>query len=109
MRRQHWHLVRDDSGVTAVDEQGQLAAAWIREDGDQVCVEFELTAVPVPVQLGTELTRAAFDHAALRRTRPLLAVVPHGSTEVLDELRRHVPDARARMAGSTCLLQGRVR
>ncbi|SFL43165.1 hypothetical protein [Geodermatophilus ruber] len=107
--RPRWYLVHDDCGVTALGERGPLAWAQIREEGDRVCVEFEVSAVPEPVRLGTDLARDVFRHAALRSERPLLAALPHGSSEVLDEVRRHVPDARIRVAGATCLVQGRVR
>jgi hypothetical protein len=103
-----WQLVRDDDGVTAVCPRGQLAAARVHEDGEQVWVEFELDTTPLPARLGTELADSVFEHAALAPRRPFLATIPRAAGEVLAEVCRHAPDARSRVAGATCLVHGRV-
>jgi hypothetical protein len=63
----------------------------------------------LPRELHTRLTRSAFQHPALRRHRAVTVALPHRETDVLLEARRHLADASTRVAGATCLLDGRVR
>ena len=44
-----------------------------------------------------------------RPGRVVAAALPQRETEVLQELRAHVVDEHTHVAGSTCLLEGRVR
>jgi hypothetical protein len=103
-----WRLERDDHGVTAMTGDRPVAHVEVRDDATGVLLQF-WTSEPLPHGLRSELTRRVFDHPALRSQRPISAALPHGESEVLQELRAHVVDARTHVAGATCLLEGRVR
>ena len=98
-----------DSHVAVVGEGGQLARARVHDEGTGVRIDFEVPTAPVPPRLEAELVHAVFELGALRARRPLLATVPSGASQVLEDVRRHVADCRTRVAGSTCLVQGVVR
>jgi hypothetical protein len=51
----------------------------------------------------------AFAHPAVRAQRPILVTLPRGDSAVLHEVEAHVAGAQARVAGVTCLIEGRVR
>jgi hypothetical protein len=104
-----WWLELDEHGVTARDGRGPVAAhVEVREDDAHVQLEFWVDQ-RVPRELRARLTSRAFEHPALRAHRPVSVGLPRGETEVLREVRSHMADASARVAGATCLLEGRVR
>jgi hypothetical protein len=104
---QDWWLEEDDHGVTALRGTGPVAHAEVQEDDASVRLAFWLEE-RLPRELRSQLTRTVFDHPALRRHRPVSVALPHGESDVLLEVRSRVDDARTRVAGSTCLLEGRV-
>jgi hypothetical protein len=103
-----WRLVCDDHGVTALGDVGPVAHVEVSEDDVRVLLSFWVGQL-LPHELRSELARSVFLHPALRPRRPLQAAFPHGETEVLEEVRAHVADARTHVAGATCMLEGLVR
>jgi hypothetical protein len=103
-----WRLECDDHGVTALGDGGPVAHVEVSEDDARVLLNFWVGQL-LPHELRSELARSVFEHPALRPRRPLQAALPHGETEVLEEVRAHVADARTHVAGATCMLEGLVR
>jgi hypothetical protein len=103
-----WRLECDDHGVTALGDGGPVAHVEVSEDDVRVRLNFWVGQL-LPHELRSELARSVFEHPALRPRRPLQAALPHGESEVLEEVRAHVADARTHVAGATCMLEGLVR
>jgi hypothetical protein len=57
----------------------------------------------------TRLVGEAFAHPAVRPERPILVTLPRGDSAVLEQVHAHLHGARSRVAGVTCLVEGRVR
>ena len=57
----------------------------------------------------SRLVDEAFAHPAVRARRPILVTLPRGDSAVLQEVEAHVDGALSRVAGVTCLVEGRVR
>jgi hypothetical protein len=106
--RHAWWLELDDDGVTAREASRLLAHADVREDGDRVQLMFWLDD-GLSGEVGIGLTRQVFALPALRPHRPVAVSVPHEEVDVLTELRKHLVGAITHVAGSTCLVVGRVR
>jgi hypothetical protein len=104
----HWWLERDDHGVTAGSGRVPVAHVEVREDGPRVDLVFWVADL-LPRELNTRLTRSAFEHPAVRSRRPVTVALPRRATGLLLEARTHLADTSARVAGATCLLEGRVR
>lgn len=102
-----WHLERSADGITALGATGPSAGVSVTEDEELVRLEFWVSG-PQPEALLSALTSAVFDHPAMYGRRQVLATLPHGEPQVLAELCRHLRDVRTYVAGSTCLLDGRV-
>jgi hypothetical protein len=102
-----WWLERDEHGVTARSGRRPVAHCEVSEDDVRVRLDFWVDE-RLPRELRTRLTTMAFEHPAVRHHRPVSAAIPHRETEVLLELRSHLDDASTRVAGATCLLEGRV-
>jgi hypothetical protein len=81
------------------------ARSRITERGDQVVVE--LRAAPTP-QAAAGLVTETFAHPAVRARRPVLVVVPRGDSDLIDAVHARVSGASSRVAGVTCLIEGRV-
>jgi hypothetical protein len=103
-----WRLHRDDHGVTACSGRVPVAHVEVREDDARVRLEFWVDE-RLPHEVCARLTSMAFEHPALSPQRPVSAAFPHRETGVLLEVRSHVAEASTRVAGATCLLDGRVR
>jgi hypothetical protein len=103
-----WRCEADDGGVTALSAAGPGAHVAVHEDDARVRLEFWMSE-GVPRQVRAELARRVFAHPALRARRSVVAALPQGQSEVLQELRTRVADARTHVAGATCLLEGHVR
>lgn len=103
-----WWLEQDEDGVTAKDSHGAIAHVEVREDDARVRLDFWLDE-RLPGDLRTELTRTAFEHPALHPQRPVSVALPHREVEVLREARAHLANPSTRVAGATCLLEGRAR
>jgi hypothetical protein len=104
----HWWLERDDRGVTARSGRVPVAHVEVQVRGPRVDLLFWVDE-RLPRELHTRLTRSAFEHPAVRPHRPVTVALPHRETDVLLEARSHLADASTRVAGATCLLEGRVR
>jgi len=103
-----WHCEVDEAGVTAFSPTGPAAQVTVHEVDAAVQLDFWVSD-GVPHQVRSELTRRVFQHPALRPRRVVAAALPQRETEVLQEIRAHVVDEHTHVAGSTCLLEGRVR
>jgi hypothetical protein len=103
-----WRCEEDDGGVTALSAAGPGAHVAVHDDDARVRLEFWVSD-RVPRRVRGELTRRVFEHPALRARRSVVAALPQGQSEVLQELRSRVADARTHVAGATCLLEGHVR
>jgi hypothetical protein len=101
-------LESDDHGVTARSGRLPVAHVEVREHGPRVDLVFWVDE-RLPGELRTRLTRSAFEHPALRTDRAVTVALPHRETDVLLEARTHLADSSTRVAGATCLLDGRVR
>jgi hypothetical protein len=102
-----WWLERDEHGVTACSGRGAIAHAEVREDDDRVRLDFSIDE-RLPHELHRSLTSMVFEHPALHPRRLVSAAFPHRETDVLLEVRSHVVAISTRVAGTTCLLDGRV-
>jgi hypothetical protein len=76
----------------------------VTERGEQVVLELPAASAPA----AAELVAAAFAHPAVRAHRPVLVVVPRGDTDLIEAVHRRVGAASSRVAGVTCLIEGRV-
>ncbi|MCW2576065.1 MAG: hypothetical protein JWR66_2095 [Modestobacter sp.] len=79
----------------------------MHEDDDRVRLDFSIDE-RLPSELYTRLTSMAFEHPSLGPQRWVSAAFPHRETDVLLEMRSHVAVTSTRVAGTTCLLDGRV-
>jgi hypothetical protein len=107
-RGERWELTRSTAGVTATTDAGPVARARVTERGEQVVVELWTGPAPLPAAVRAGLVAEAFAHPAVRTSRPVLAVVPRGDTDLIDAARARVSGASSRVAGVTCLIEGRV-
>lgn len=88
---------------------GTVAGARIRENGDCLSVDIWLDRGTLPHHLRTDLARGVLAHPTARPGRTLLAAFPCGESELLEGLRSGLTGVQTRVAGSTCLLEGRIR
>src|SRR4051812_20014628 len=106
--RDQWCVERDASGVTARSGRVPVAHVEVREHGPRVDLVFWVDG-RLPRELHTRLTSSAFAPPAVRSHRPVTVALPPRQTDLLLEARTHVAEATTRVAGATCLLEGRVR
>jgi hypothetical protein len=104
-----WELLTSRAGVSVVGEVGRLAEAQVAEEADRVVVDIRAELLGLPADLVTRLVGEAFAHPAVRARRPILVTLPRGDSAVLHEVEAHVDGALSRVAGVTCLVEGRVR
>lgn len=88
---------------------GAVAGARIREDDDCLTVDIWLEHGVLPSHLRIDLARGVLAHPSARAGRTLLAAFPCGESELLQGLRSGLTGVQTRVAGSTCLLEGRIR
>ena len=104
-----WELLTSRTGVSVVGETGRLAEAQVAEETDRVVVDIRPELLGLPADLVARLVDEAFAHPAVRARRPILVTLPRGDSAVLQEVEAHVDGALSRVAGVTCLVEGRVR
>ena len=104
-----WEMLTSRTGVSVVGEAGRLAEAQVAEETDRVVVDIRPELLGLPADLVTRLVGEAFAHPAVRARRPILVTLPRGDSSVLQEVEAHVDGASSRVAGVTCLVEGRVR
>jgi len=92
-----------------VGETGRLAEAQVAEETGRVVVDIRPELLGLPADLVTRLVGEAFAHPAVRAQRPILVTLPRGDSAVLQEVEAHLDGALSRVAGVTCLVEGRVR
>lgn len=102
-----WDVVSCARETVATTASGTVAGATIEDAGDRVVVAF-WTSPALPHELRAQLVETTFAHPAIRGQRPVLLSIPVNDSEVLVEARHHLDGARSRVAGSTCLVEGRV-
>jgi hypothetical protein len=103
-----WWLENDDAGVTARCQGSQVAQVDVQDKGDRVDLVFWFDE-PVPAGMATDLAREAFQHPALQPHRPVTVALPRRRAELLGELRAHLVGSTTHVAGTTCLVAGRLR
>jgi hypothetical protein len=104
-----WELLTSRTGVSVVSEVGRLAEAEVAEEPGRVVVDIRADLPGLPADVVARLVGSAFEHPAVRAERPILVTLPRGDSAVLEEVQAHLDGARARVAGVTCLVEGRVR
>jgi hypothetical protein len=104
-----WDVLTSAGGVTVTTPEGLVAEARVRDRERWVVLEFWTSSPALPLELRRQLVRHTFDHPAVRAGRRVLACTPTGDSEVLTAVRDHVVGASSHVAGSTCLVQGRLR
>ena len=104
-----WELLTSRSGVAVMTEAGRLAEAHVADESDRVVVDFWADSTDLPADIGAQLVSQAFAHPAVRAHRQILVALPRGESNVLEQVRAHLDDAQARVAGVTCLVEGHVR
>jgi len=104
-----WELLTSRTGVSVVGETGRLAEAQVAEETGRVVVDIRPELLGLPADLVTRLVGEAFAHPAVRAQRPILVTLPRGDSAVLQEVEAHLDGALSRVAGVTCLVEGRVR
>ena len=109
IRRRPWELVASSSGVAVVGEGGRVAEAQVVEETSRVVVDVRSWLHGLPPELCARLVAQAFAHPAVSADRPVLVILPRGESAVLEEVWCHVSGAQVRVAGVTCLVEGRVR
>jgi hypothetical protein len=102
-----WEMLTNVAGVTVTSPRGTVAEARVSERGDQVVLEIWAGA-DLPQELSSQLVDHAFAHPSVRSDRPVLVCLPTRYASVLREVTHHVADPRTRVAGVTCLVEGRV-
>jgi hypothetical protein len=103
-----WWLENDDAGVTARSQANQVAQVDVQDRGDRVDLAFWFDE-RVPSGMATDLAREVFQHPALQPHRPVAVALPQRHAELLGELRAHLVDSTTHVAGTTCLVVGRLR
>jgi hypothetical protein len=102
-------LLTSRTGVAIVGEAGPLAEAQVAEESDRVVVDIRAEFFGLPADVVARLVGQTFAHPAVRAERPILVTLPRGESAVLEEVQAHLAGARSRVAGVTCLVEGRVR
>jgi hypothetical protein len=108
-RRRPWELVASSAGVAVVGDDGHVAEAQVADETARVVVDIRSWLHGLPPELGSRLVAQAFAHPAVTADRPVLVILPRGESAVLEEVQCHVSGAQVRVAGVTCLVEGRVR
>lgn len=103
----HWQVLSCARRTVATTTHGAVAGATIDDAGDRVVVEF-WSSPALPHELRALLVDTTFAHPAISGQRPVLLCVPVNDSEVLTEARNHLDDPHSHVAGSTCLIEGRV-
>lgn len=104
-----WELLTSRTGVAVVGETGRVAEAQVAEESDRVVVDIHAEVLGVPADIVSRFVGEAFAHPAVRAQRTILVTLPRGDTAVLEEVQAHLEGASSRVAGVTCLIEGRVR
>ena len=104
-----WELRSSSTGVAVVGSGGRVAEAQVADEPGRVVVDIRSWLHGLPPDIGTRLVAQAFAHPAAQAHRPVLVVLPRGETALLEEVRCHLWGARTRVAGVTCIVEGRVR
>jgi hypothetical protein len=102
-------LLTSRTGVAVVAETGRLAEVQVAEETDRVVVDIRTDLFALPDDVVPWLLAEAFAHPAVRAQRSVLVTLPRGDSAVLEEVQARLEGARSRVAGVTCLVEGRVR
>ncbi|MGY1617988.1 hypothetical protein ACI797_14705 [Geodermatophilus sp. SYSU D00691] len=103
-----WELLTSRSGVEVVTPAGRLAEAQVSDEPERVVLDFRADLPGLPGDIAASLVGQAFAHPAVRSRRPVLVALPRGESAVLEEVLART-DGGCRVAGVTCLVEGRVR
>jgi hypothetical protein len=94
--------------IAIVRDRQTIATADVMDDGTAVQVRFNVSHGHLPKQVRHRLVDAAFELPALRGARRLLASIPLGDVDLLNDLRARCARMDTRAAGSTCLVDAVV-
>ncbi|MGY1602191.1 hypothetical protein [Geodermatophilus sp. SYSU D00815] len=103
-----WELLTSRTGVEVVSRAGRFAEAQVSDEAERVVLDFRSEAPGVPGDVAARLVEQAFAHPAVRTHRPVLVALPRGESAVLAQVLART-DGGCRVAGVTCLVEGRVR
>src|SRR5215212_915215 len=102
-----WELLTSRTGIAVMGATGRLAEAEVAEEPDRVVLDIRAELPGLPPEIVARLVGQAFAHPAVRAERPILFTLPRGESAVLEEVQAHLHGARSRVAGVTCLVEGR--
>jgi hypothetical protein len=103
-----WDLLVDRGGVTAVTTAGTVAAARVSPSDGRAAVAVWTAGTDLPQGLRAQLVAQALAHPVVRARPSVLVTLPRGDVEALDEARRRLVPSHTHVAGSTCLVEGRL-
>jgi hypothetical protein len=87
---------------------GRRISAAVSTDGRVATIAFTLPCGTVPGDALRALVDGVFQLPAVRSSRAIEAAAPLGGTDLLEHVRRHLPGARMRAAGVTCLIDANL-
>src|SRR5258708_33990229 len=105
------HVAADHSAYHVSVDAGQyhIAYADVRPTCSSIGLSIDVaTGNPSP-RLRRRLIDAVFDLDVMRTPRTLLATLPLGHVDLLDDVAQHGATVHTRAAGQTCLVHGRIR
>ena len=70
-------------------------------------IELWSDTVSTPTELRVRLVDQVFAHPSVPAHHPVLVCAPCADTAVITRALQHLPSARTRAAGTTCLIEGR--
>ena len=104
-----WELLPHEDGVIALMERATVAEAHVWLQGAQSTIEFWVDGDELPTGLVTHLVGQAFAHAAQGTGQAVLVCLPRGNDVLLQQVLRHLVNARARNVGLARLVEGSIR
>lgn len=104
-----WELVPHEDGVIALMERATVAEAHVWLLNGQSTIEFWVDGLDVPTGLATHLVGRAFAHPALGAGHAVLVCLPRANVVLLQQVLRHLDNARMRDAGLARLVEGTLR
>ena len=104
------HVIADDSAYHVSIDVGRYHVAYadIRPTSSNIELSIDVaTGNPSP-RLRSRLVDAVFDLEIMHTPATLLASLPLGDVDLLDDVARHCVNIHTRAAGHSCLVVGRL-
>ena len=104
------HVAADHSAYHVSVDAGpyRVAYADVRPTGSTVELSIDVAAGNPSPRLRRCLIAAVFDLDVMRTPRTLLATLPLGDVDLLDDVAQHCVNVHTRAAGHSCLVDGRL-